>query len=185
MTTYDNSDIVVTGGSIINASDLNNVLTRAPKTYVKASATSRNTTTTLTDDPELSGIALAVGTYEIELVGFFTLATTATQKIKTRWAFTGTFNGTTGIRNCIGPGSAQTAAVANATETNFNAAQMSGQDAVYDAAAASAYACIRETCAAVVVTVAGNFSVQWAQAASSGNNTTLQEGSYLRIRRLV
>lgn len=152
-----------------------------PYTARKTSATSRNTTTTLADDPDLAGIALPAGTFEIEFVGLFTLTTTATQKIKTRWAFSGTWNGSAAPRACIGPGTSQTATPSAATETNFQAVSLSGADAIYDQAAGGSYGSFRETCGIVVCSTSGNFSIQWAQSASSANNTTLQEGSFVRI----
>ena len=152
-----------------------------PKYYVKPSAESRNTTTTLADDTDLASIALAVGTYEIELLGFFHLTTTTTQKIKTQWAFSGTWNAP--VRHIIGPGSAQTAATTDATETNVRASQTS-VDATYDCAVSTAFSCFREWTCNAVVTVAGNLSLKWAQSASSANNTTLDPGTTFRVRQI-
>jgi len=169
-------------GDLVTADLLDSML---PKTFVKASATPRNTTTTLADDPELSGIALAVGTYEIEVVGSFSLTTTATQKIQTKWAFSGTWSGATTRRMCIGAGQTQTTAPTGVTEANLQSVPLTTA-VVYDTAAGtgSGYTTFREFSGSVVVTGAGSFSLQWAQSASSGNNTTLQEDSYIRVRRV-
>lgn len=155
-----------------------------PKYYIKPSAESRNsggTGTTLTDDSDLQGIALAVGTWEIELLGFFHLTTTATQKIKTQWAFSGTWS--TPVRNIVGPGSAQTAATTDATETNLQA-QATNTNAVYDCSVTTAFSSFREWTCNAVVTVAGNLSLQWAQNAASANNTTLDPGTTFRVRQI-
>lgn len=152
-----------------------------PKYYVKPSVESRNTTTTLADDSDLQGIALAAGTYEIILLGFFHLSTTTTQKIKTQWAFSGTWNAP--VRHITGPGSAQTALTTDATETNLRASQTS-VDATYDCSTSTAFSCFREWTCNAVVTVAGNLSLQWAQAASSGNNTNLDPGTSFTVRRI-
>lgn len=171
--------MTVYAGDVINASDVNNA---TPTVYAKSASLSRNTTTTYADDNELAGIALAVGTYEIDLLGYFTLSTTSTQKIKTNWAFSGTWNNP--VRACFGPGSAQTADRANVTESQVGGYTATGQDAIYDTSTSSGYSCFREISRVVTVTVAGNLSLQWAQSASSGNNTTLQAGTCFSIRKL-
>lgn len=165
-------------GDLVTADLLQSMV---PKYYVKPSPESRNTTTTLADDADLQSIALAVGTYEIELLGFFHLTTTTTQKIKTQWAFSGTWNGP--VRHIVGPGSAQTAATTDATETNVRA-QAVNTDATYDCSVSTAFSCFREWTCNAVVTVAGNLSLQWAQSASSGNNTTLDTGTTFRVRQI-
>lgn len=170
----------IAAGQRITGSLLRSML---PQTYVKTAATPRSSTTTYEDDPELAGIPLAVGSYVIELIGFFTLTTTNTQKLKTRWAFTGSWNSP--LRACVGPGFAQTAGPAAVTESTFSAYQTDGSDAIYDQAAGGTFGVFRETCLNVVVSAAGNLSLQWAQAASSGNNTTLQFGSGFTIRRVA
>lgn len=167
--------MTVFAGDPINASDINAIIATIPLTYVKSGATSRNTTTTLADDPHLVTIPLAVGTYDIELVMFYTLSTTTTQKIKTRWGFTGTWTSTT--RACLGPGSANVAGPQDVTEATFRGYVTDTQDAIYDSSTSTAYSTVREIARGVVVTVAGNLSLQWAQQASSGNNTTVQAGS--------
>jgi hypothetical protein len=185
VTTYDNSDLLVAGGDVIYAADLNDITARMAKTYKKGGANSRFSTT-LADDPELAGIPLAVGVYEIELVGYFTLATTNTQKLKTRWGFTGSWNGAVAARTIIGPGSAQTAAPANVTEVNLQAVHIGDQDAIYDTVAGTgSYSNFRELCGEAIVTVQGNLSLQWAQSVTSANATTLQEGSYFRVRKVA
>lgn len=166
-------------GDFITAAAVNDMVGRS---YTKGVATSRNTTTTYTDDPELNGIPLSVGTWAIELVGFFTLTTTATQKIKTRWVFTGSWNSP--IRACYGPGFAQTAGPAAATESTFSAYVSDSQDAIYDQAAGGTFGVFLEKSVSVVVTTAGNLSLQWAQSASSANNTTVQPGTGFAVRKV-
>lgn len=183
MTAYEpTSTLTVYGGNIIYASDLNEVVKRLPRAYTKTSATARNTTTTLANDPELASIALEVGTYDIELIMLFTLTTTTTQKIKTRWGFTGTISDT--IRLCHGPGSAQVAGPQDVTETTVRGYALTSQDAIYDVSTSTAYSAVLEKANGVSVTVAGNLSLQWAQNASSANNTTVQPNSAFRISRV-
>ena len=153
-----------------------------PKYYIKPSGENRTSTTTLADDTDLQGIPLDPGTYEIEFLGFMTQATTTTQKLKTRWGFTGTWNNPD--RNVIGPGQNQTAAPANVTEANFAGAQAAGQDVVVSTAVTVVFTGWREWSANVQVSVAGNFSLQWAQNSSSANASRLEGGSMFRIRRI-
>lgn len=165
-------------GDLVTADLLQSMV---PKYYIKPSNESRNTTTTLADDTDLQGIALAVGTWEVELLGFWHQVTTNTQKIKTQWAFSGTWN--TPIRNIVGAGSTQTAASNVADTVNVQAAG-SGSDSIYDVAIGTSFTSFREWSCNVVVTVAGNLSLQWAQVASSGNNTNLDAGTTFRIRQI-
>lgn len=169
---------MVAGGDIIYADDVNSLRTRA---YVKANLTARSSTTTFANDPDLVTIPLEVGTFEIELVLFFTLTTTNTQKIKTRWSFTGSWNNS--VRACVGPGVANTAAPSAVTDVHLAAYRPDDQDAVYDIAAGGTYGIVRET-ATIDVTVAGTLALSWAQSVSVANATTVQPGSAFRIRRV-
>lgn len=153
-----------------------------PVVYTKPAVESRNTTTTYTDDDDLQGIPLGVGVYDIELVGFFTLTTTNTQKIKTRWVFSGTWNNP--VRSCISTGSGNTAASDAASTSTMHGYNADNQDAIYDVAAGAGYTTFREIALNVTVTAAGNLSMQWAQSASSGNNTNLQAGTSFKVRRI-
>lgn len=166
-------------GDLVTADLLQSMV---PKYYIKPSAENRASTTTLADDSDLQGIPLAVGTWEIEFLGFMTQATTTTQKLKGRWGFTGTWNNPD--RNVIGPGQNQTAAPANVTETNFAGAQASGQDVVVSTAVTVVFTGWREWTMNCVVTAAGNLSYQWAQNSSSVNNTTLCGNSAFRVRQI-
>lgn len=159
-----------------------NIYDFMPVTYGKTSNTARTSTTTLADDPDLSGIALAIGTWEIEFRGYFTLTTTATQKIKTRWGFTGT--AADANRMCIGLGSTNTASADAATVLNSVSKPWASQDAVYQKDAGAAYGAFREIVSEFTVTVAGNFSIQWAQSASNANATNLMNSSAVVIRKV-
>lgn len=152
---------------------------------IKGTATNRNsggTGTTLTNDPELLGISLGVGTWSVYLQGFWTQTTTTTQKIKTRWAFTGTWNSPP--RACYGAGFTQTAGPSAATESTWSAYTSDGQDAIYDQAAGGTFGVFIEESSNVVVTAAGTLSLQWAQQTASANNTSLQPGSAFTIRKI-
>jgi hypothetical protein len=116
----------------------------------------------------------------VELLGLFSCSTTA-QALKTQWAFSGTWN--TPVRNCIGPGNSNTAATLDAASMNARATAVN-TNVIYGASASSLPASFREWSANVVVTVAGNLSLQWAQNASSGNNITVVAGTTFRVRQI-
>lgn len=153
-----------------------------PDIYVKTSTTDATSDTTLSDDPDLAGIPLDIGSWHIRLMLFFTTPTTNTQKLKTRWAFTGTWNNP--VRFCIGPGSGNTAASTDITAVTMRGVA-AGTDVVYGAAASTAFNVVTEECFDVDVTVAGNLSLQWAQNASSANVTSVKLGSAFQVRQIA
>lgn len=170
-------------GGIIFAADINDAF---PTVVTKPSNTARSSTTTITDDPDLSGIALSVGTWEIELLLFwFTGTTTATQAVKTRWAFTGAWNGTTGFRHCLGAGASNTAATTSADTLATRGVTLDSQDAVYQANVSTAFTASRELSRNVIVTTPGSLSLQWAQNASSANATTVAAASTFTYRQIA
>lgn len=175
----------VMGGDDMVAADINDVLLYLPRWYVKGGATARNsgnhTPGTPSDDPDLSGIPLEVGSFEIEVLGMFTVTTSTTQKIMTQWGFTGTWN--TSIKITSGPGADNVTDSASATSYSGRAYAQNSQTSTYNNSASSAYAGFREICADIQVSAAGNFSLKWAQAVSSANNTTLQAPSAVRVTR--
>jgi hypothetical protein len=172
VTTYE-SDLEYFGGDIIFATDINAVIASLPKVYTKTSATARQSTTTLTADPDLSGITLDVGVYDIELILFWTCANT-TPKLKTRWGFSGTITNT--LRLCHGPGSTQTGGPEAVSDATMRAYALTSQDAIYST--------ILEAVYGAEVTVAGDLSLNWAQNVSTAANVTVQPESAFRIRKI-
>jgi hypothetical protein len=169
--------------------DLLNTNTTAfmPTQTVKGGTTSRNTTTTLTADPDLSGIALGVGTYRIEVGLYFTVAAAANGGLRTQWSFSGTWNNPT--RACSGPGANLTGVsttgpsrIPEMTSITYT----STQNADYQMGnTTTARTRVLEDCANVVVTVAGSMSVTWAQTTSNANNTNIHAESFVRVTRLA
>jgi hypothetical protein len=168
---------MVAGGDIIYADDVNSLRTRL---YEKANLTARASTVTYANDPDLVLIPLEVGTFEIELVMFFTLTTVNTQKIKTRWSFTGSWDNS--LRACAGPGLANVGAPSAVTEVQSGAYRADDQDAIYDIALGGSYGMVREK-ATITVTTAGNLALSWAQSVSNAGATTVQPQSSFTIRR--
>jgi hypothetical protein len=157
-----------------------------PRYYIKSNPTARASTVTPAADSggavPLAGVPLEIGSYEIEMVGLFNLTTTGLQGLRTVWAFSGTWDGASNVRNCIGPGDSASAPNNNATlmAQTFG---VSNQNALYFVAASSAWVSFREIAAGIHVTAPGSLSFNWSQAVTSANNTTLQSGSYFRITR--
>jgi len=149
---------------------------------VKPGSTTRNNTTTLADDPDLAAIPLAVGTHWVRLTLFWTTNTSATPDIKTRWAFTGTWN--TPLRACIGPASTNTANPDVVTPVKFNTVNTS-TDCVYGSAATTAFSVANEESFNVVVTVAGSLSLQWAENTLSATDVVVQAGSAFQTRQIA
>jgi hypothetical protein len=153
-----------------------------PTVVVKGGNTDRSATTTLADDPDLSGIALGVGTHWIRLVIMATCNTSATPDFKTQWAFTGTWSAP--VRACKGPGATNTAARTDVTVTNWNGAATTTTVA-YGFPASTGYNIIEEECFNATVTVAGNLSLQWAQNTSDPSTTSVKAGSAFVIRQVA
>jgi hypothetical protein len=174
-------EMTVFGGDVIYAADLNAIEARLPQTFNKAVATDR-VNNTMTADPELAGIPLAVGTYEIDLVLMWTQLTTNTQKLRTQWGFSGTWN--TPIRAVMGPGSAATSARTDVAEMQ-DGGYASNVDALYSVAAGAGFAVVREWCRLVTVTVAGNLSLIWAQNTTSANITSVKAGTSFVTRKIT
>lgn len=161
---------------LINA----NVTAFMPVAVSKSAATDRISTTTIIDDPELQGVALSVGTWEIVVEGLWTQANAAAD-IATMWGFTGT--AAVVKRKCMGIANTDAAAPNLATDMNFSGADTNVTQS-YGTSASTTQAVFRESCNAFVVTVAGNFSFQWAQLVSTAANVTMRPGSTITVRRI-
>jgi hypothetical protein len=168
-------------GQVVYADDLAGL---RPAAYYKGASTTKNNSATLTDDPDLSNIPLDPGYYSIS-VTLFTTNASALSKLKTRWAFTGSW--TSPMRSCHGPGAP--AGAASGTPENLTVITNRGydaatQDALYWFSVSSAYAAIREVADRVEILGAGNLSVQWAQGVATAANTIIQPGSVVRISKV-
>ncbi len=153
-------------------------------TITKPSNTSRTSTTTVTDDPDLSGIALGVGTWEVVFRIFaFSNAGTAAG-LKTSWGFTGSVN-TALVRHCQGPGRDNTAVSDVIVDVVMRGVAMSSGVLYGLGFSSAAYSQITEASANVVVTVAGNLSLQWAQQTSNATATTVAGESYVTYRQIA
>lgn len=168
-------------GQIVYEDDLDDL---QPIMKTKNGSTGRINTTTLANDPDLAAVTLDPGDYEIMVVVFFTTTGTGTlPKLKTRWAFTGSWSGS--MRSCHGPGSGSTAidsaVLVAVTMRGYDATT---QDAVYGMGFASTYAAVIET-GRITVTATGDFSLQWAQQTLSTTATlNVNAGSFIKATKV-
>jgi hypothetical protein len=153
-----------------------------PNIVTKSAAQSRSGTATLADDSELVNISLAVGTHWVRLLLLAYADTSATPDIKTAWTFSGTWNNPGRAR--VGPGGGNTASPSAITPLlmGVTAAGTSGN---YGFASGTTPYVITEESFNVVVTVAGNLALQWAQNTSDASNTTVAAGSTFITRQIA
>lgn len=159
-----------------------NLALMVPNIVVKTSTTTRSATTVLADDPELSGLALGVGTWWVKYHLFISCSTSATPDLKTAWAFTGTAGAV--ARMIKGPGTTNTG-ISDALTPIRMGGVGSNTACVYGLAASTAFTYVEEESFAFVVTVAGNLSLQWAQNTSDPSNTNVHAQSAVQYRQLA
>jgi hypothetical protein len=149
---------------------------------VKTVATSRASTTTVTDDPDLTATLDANATYLVEMIVHAVSAATGTPLIKTQWTVP---SGATGNRTSFGPGSSATETDSNNISVHagvhgFTTALTYGRRSTSD----SNQIAIIET-AIVTTTSSGTLALQWAQAASSSTASQVSAGSCMRVKRVA
>jgi hypothetical protein len=147
-----------------------------PDWYVKGTGTTRASTTTFADDPDLIVPVLANKVYLIEF--WVKAAALAAADIKTIWNVPA---GTTGNRQVVGPGS---------TAADAGADNITSRWGVHAFATSIAYNGVRDSAANqfwfkewAIVTVgatAGNIALQWAQVTSNATGSVVAAGSYAR-----
>lgn len=148
-----NSDVVAIGVAAVRS---------------KSASTTRISTVALADDPDLI-VPLLVGRYDFEALLLIAAAATGAMGFKTGMAFTGTntandsqfwtSDAALGFNTLKAFGFTETAAAISTGATPINYVLCKGS---------------------IVVTVAGNLSVQWAQNSSTAQNLVVFPGSYLR-----
>lgn len=155
-------------------------LTAMEISYVyKVAATSRASVTAFTDDPDLTFPVVAGGVYLIEWhMSYGGLAAAGFQTI---WDVP---VGSSGVKNCNGPGSSANNASAENIAGMYGSLQFTSQ---------AQYGCARNATGSVQyafengivhVGVAGNVALQWAQTTSNATADQLGIGSWGRCARL-
>lgn len=162
--TYPNA--ATTSGALIRADGTNFVAASPPSIKRKAADTSRNSTTTVTDDPDLLFAVAANEVWDFE-AHLFVISADATPDFK--FTCTGPSGSTVtyaGIRQDDSGNATSIAATAGGTTTlvNMGSSQLN-------------IITISGTCTNGATP--GNLSIQWAQNVSNATNTTLKAGSFM------
>lgn len=144
---------------------------------LKGTVTTRASTATLANDPELAGIVLPVGIHKIRTILFFSQGgTTNTVDAQVFWSFSGTWSG---FRTFDGPSTSSTTpsdttvvdrAASVATTNTYGIGQ-------------NFYHKIEEE-GVVTVSVTGTFNIQWAQGVSNVQTTSLNVGSFVEWKQV-
>ncbi|MFF7023063.1 hypothetical protein ACFY97_18920 [Streptomyces klenkii] len=144
----------------------------------KTASTGRNTTTTLADDPHLTVTVTAGAVYELALTLFWTGPNAGGIKLA--------FNipsGTTGRWSAYGPDLSMT--------SGGNTAQVRADSvgslttAIPIGASDTSHAMTAQPTGLVVAGSSGAFTLQWAQNASNGSDTTLFTHSWMSLTRVA
>lgn len=149
-------------------------------TVVKGSSTARNTTTTLAADPDLQ-FTPGSGTFAISFCIQLQGVTTGTQGIKLAFNRTSIgsdffmWSGSTHVNNAAGTFAAQTVGGPGSTNDQITFSTItvsSGRDYIIGSG---------------VLTASGSitYALEWAQNSSSGNDTRVLGGSWIRYERIV
>lgn len=153
--------------------DLLNAMT--PEWAIKPGATSRASTTTLTDDPDLAIALPRAGTWIFEVWLNYTGGTLGSSDLKVRPAFTGT-----STFDVFGINAINTTATSQVTQAGGT---MAGPGVA--AGTNGGNFLNMDLKGTVVTTTTGTLSLQWAQNTSSGTSTTLRQGCWLRAYQLA
>lgn len=166
----------IAAGDDITADLLSKML---PRIIVKPSATSRTSTTTLADDPDLSMALEANATYFVEFFLYYNGDDTG--RFKTIWTVP---SGSTGNRGVIGEGSTVTTATNADNVLGRFGVHAYGTSVVYGTRNSANQLQAYES-GVIITTSSGNVTLQWAQNSSSTTATTLNNTSLMRVTRLA
>ncbi len=151
-----------------------------PNYVIKSNSESRASTTTATDDSDLTFSVEANATYHVKF-NVFAAAVTASD-IKTSWTVP---TGAGGLRKVSGPGS---------TAADGSADNVAGKFGVHGFTTEITYSGVRnsntlqfwiyEEALLIVSGTAGNCAIKWAQA-TSGGTATIVYASWVEYRRIA
>lgn len=152
------------------------LMSMIPQTAYKVSGTIRQSTTTLADDPDLTMTLEANAVYFVE---FFIQYSSNATSIKTAWTVP---SGASGIRGFIGLGSSATAA--DNISARIDAASFTSAATFGDKTSVSSVCYLTET-SVVTTSSGGTLAYQWAQLASTAEDTQVRAGSFMRVTRIA
>lgn len=172
---------VLSAGQRITAALLTSML---PITVIKPGDTTRTSTTTVADDPDLTLALEANATYLVEF--FIIMGAETDEDFKSDWNVTGSTT-PTGFKGVLGPGS--TVADSNADNIAMRAGVHGfGTDITYSGTRSATlnnqFCSVREW-GYVITTTTANIAYRWAQGTSGTTGTILAAGSTLLARRIA
>lgn len=148
---------------------------------VKAANTTRASTTTKTDDPDLTMPVVANAVYYVEFI-LAAQSSSTTPNINTAWNVPAT---ATGLKFAHGPTNNATNFVTR-TDTNARVSAhgyTTGLDYIINGSGVSV--AILEKSIVTTGANSGTIAIQWAQNTSNATGTVVEAGSYMYIRRIA
>ncbi|MGY0062854.1 hypothetical protein ACWY4P_41015 [Streptomyces sp. LZ34] len=148
---------------------------------VKAANTTRASTTTKTDDPDLTMTVVANAVYYVEFI-LAAQSSSTTPNINTAWNVP---SGSTGLKFAHGPTN-NAATFVTRTDTNARVSAhgyTTGLDYIINGSGVSV--AILEKSIVTTGGSGGTIAMQWAQNTSNGTATVVEAGSYMYIRRIA
>lgn len=145
----------------------------------KGSDTSRDTTTTRTDDPHLTVSVAANATYLVD--GFIIYSATTTTDLSVAWAIPSGASGAW-CAWCIGNDATGTSTNGYTVRTEARTDLTQGHTCGGIGSPNLVSALVKAT---LVTSSAGTFALQWAQATSGGVAATVYANSWLRLIRVA
>lgn len=146
----------------------------------KAAHTDRPSTTTLTDDPDLTMPLDANAVYVVEFHLHY--AATDTARFRTAWTVPASAVGT---RSSVGPDQGVILSSTSAGGAGRWGVHNFGTTATYGTRDSATNQCAAVEEATVITTTAGTCALQWSQVTSSATATRLAQGSWMRAVRLA
>jgi hypothetical protein len=167
-------------GKPVTPNSLDDLAERIPATTIKTTSETRTLTTTLANDGELANISLTAGVWDVDFL-LAMVGGAGAIAIKTRWAFTGTWN--VPIRYIWGPTAGNTTGPNGAVSAQ-SALYAANIDVVYGLTSSAIWQGVRECSRQVEVTVAGLLSLQWAPNVNSATSGGLRLSSTCTVRKI-
>lgn len=167
----------ITAGQRITAALL---LSMLPIDLYKTANTTRASTTTLANDPDLTMTLDANAVFSVEMHLFY--AAVDAERMKTAWAAP---SGATGFRTCVGPDQGVILSAGSSGGQgrwgvhNFNTAS------TYGTRNSTTLLCYALERGVVTTTSGGTLALQWAQGTSGTTGAVLSVGSYARVKRIA
>jgi hypothetical protein len=170
---------VITAGTRLTADLLSSML---PNIVIKPTDLARPSTTTPTNDPDLVTDTLtAAAVYLVEF--HVTFGALLAAGLKTAWSVP---SGTTGLRQTLGPGSANAAeGNANTTEMKWTVSQFTTQIPYTDPRnSVTLVSHLIEKSLVTMGATAGPINFQWSQNATSATGSVVAANSYVKWQRV-